>query len=65
MKYDVINNVKMFLQYIAGYTVANFGRYPIRSRVTKGNALEYIVYAINSICGLVYGIRNTSGCLQS
>ena len=43
MKYDVINNVKMFLQYIAGYTVPNFGRYPIRSRVTKGNALEYIV----------------------
>ena len=42
-KYGVINNVKMFLQYIAGYTVANFWRYPIRSRVAKGSALEYIV----------------------
>ena len=30
-----------FLQYIAGYTVANFWRYPIRSRVTKASALEF------------------------
>ena len=28
-------------QYIAGYTFANFGRYPIRRRVTKAYALEY------------------------
>ena len=29
-----------FLQYIAGYTVANFWCYPIRSRITKASALE-------------------------
>ena len=30
-----------FRQYIAGYTVIIFGRYPIRIRVTKASALEY------------------------
>ena len=29
-----------FQQYIAGYTVANFRRYPIRSSVTIASALE-------------------------
>ena len=28
-------------RYIAGYTVANLGRYPIRSRVAFASALEY------------------------
>ena len=32
-----------FLQYIAGYTVANFLRYPIRRRVTKASALEFVL----------------------
>ena len=31
-----------FLQYIAGYTVTNFLCYPIRRRVTKASALEYL-----------------------
>ena len=30
-----------FQQYIVGYTVANFLRYPIRCRITKASALEY------------------------
>ena len=30
-----------FLQYIPGYTVANFWHYPIRSRITKASALEF------------------------
>ena len=33
-----------FLQYIAGYTVANFWRYPTRRSVTKANALELQSY---------------------
>ena len=40
-KCDVINDVNpYFQQYIAGYTVANCCRYPIRRRVTKSNALS-------------------------
>ena len=33
-----------FWQYIAGYTVANLWRYPIRHRITKSSALELSVY---------------------
>ena len=40
---------KGFLQYIAGYTVAHFGRYPIRSRVTKASALEYTAIALDGL----------------
>ena len=32
-----------FLQYIAEYTVANVWGYPIRRRVTKASALEYLM----------------------
>ena len=31
-----------FQQYIVGYTVANFWRYPIRRHIIKSSALEYI-----------------------
>ena len=37
-KCDVMTS-KCFVQYIAGYTVAKFWRYPIRSRVTKKQTL--------------------------
>ena len=36
---------KFFRQYIAGYTVANVWRYPIRCCVTKASALEYTIKA--------------------
>ena len=32
-----------FRQYIAGYTIANLWRYPIRRRVAFANALEYLL----------------------
>ena len=32
-----------FLQYIAGYTVANLWRYPITRRVAFASALEYLM----------------------
>ena len=40
---DVINDVNNFRRYIAGYTVANFWRYPMRRRVTKSSALEFMI----------------------
>ena len=39
---------KCFLQYIAGYTVAYFWRYPIRSRVTKASALEFTYNTVHN-----------------
>ena len=36
-----------FRQYIAGYTVANFWRYPIRRHVTKASAIELHVLWLN------------------
>ena len=45
---DVIKTSKYFQQYIAGYTVANFKRYPIRRRVTKSSALECLLAADDS-----------------
>ena len=41
-KGDLINDSNYFWQYIAGYTVANFWRYPIKRRVTKASALEFV-----------------------
>ena len=38
-----------FRQYIAGYTVANFLRYPIRRRVTNSCALELIFMALYAV----------------
>ena len=40
-----------FLQYIAGYNVANFWRYPIRSSITKASALEilFTVYLLGHL----------------
>ena len=35
-----------FLQYIAGYTVATFWRYPIRRQVTESSALEFQIIII-------------------
>ena len=51
-----------FRQYIAGYTVANVRRYPIRCRVTKANALEWILYpyAIYNSVEAFYKIASTS-----
>ena len=48
-KGDVINDVKLFPTYIAGYTVANFLRYPIRRRVTNSCALELIFMALYAV----------------
>ena len=39
-KYDVIMTSNYYGKYIAGCTVANIWRYPIRRRVTKASALE-------------------------
>ena len=39
-----------FLQYIAGYSVAKFWRYPIRSRVTKACALESLFIVASIVC---------------
>ena len=44
-----------FRLYITGYTVANFSRYPIRRRVTKSRALEFmfVILAYFFLSGLM------------
>ena len=47
-----------FQQYITGYTVANFGRYPIRHRVTKANTLEcpFVAYCVTKFKTVFCGV---------
>ena len=40
--------------YIVGYTVANFWSYPIRSRVTKPSALEYLKVCMQQVKSLYF-----------
>ena len=43
-KCDVINDIKLFPTVYRCYTVAFFCRFPIRHRVTKSSALEFVVF---------------------
>ena len=46
-----------FRQYIAGYTVANLWRYPIRRRVAFASALELWIFSYPSILTFVLGAQ--------